>query len=37
VERDDPEQISTLIHLIQHRIPACFGFDPIRDVQILCP
>ena len=38
VERDDPEQIvSTLIHLIQHRIPARFGFHPIRDVQILCP
>jgi exodeoxyribonuclease V alpha subunit len=38
VERDDPEQIvSTLIHLIQHRIPARFGFDPIRDVQVLCP
>jgi exodeoxyribonuclease V alpha subunit len=38
VERNDPEQIaSTLIHLIQNRIPARFGFDPIRDVQVLCP
>ena len=38
VERDDPEQIvSTLIHVIQHRIPVRFGFDPIRDVQVLCP
>jgi exodeoxyribonuclease V alpha subunit len=38
VERDDPEQIvSTLIHVIQHRIPIRFGFDPIRDVQVLCP
>jgi exodeoxyribonuclease V alpha subunit len=38
VERDDPEQIvSTLIRVIQHRIPVRFGFDPIRDVQVLCP
>ena len=38
VERDDPEQIvSTLIHVIQDRIPIRFGFDPIRDVQVLCP
>ena len=38
VERDDPEQIvSTLIQVIQHRIPVRFGFDPIRDVQVLCP
>jgi exodeoxyribonuclease V alpha subunit len=38
VERNDPAQIaSTLIHLIRHRIPARFGFDPIRDVQVLCP
>jgi exodeoxyribonuclease V alpha subunit len=38
VERDDPEQIvSTLIHVIQQRIPVRFGFDPIRDVQVLCP
>jgi exodeoxyribonuclease V alpha subunit len=38
VEREDPEQIAaTLIHLIQDRIPARFGFDPIRDVQVLCP
>jgi exodeoxyribonuclease V alpha subunit len=38
VERGDPEQIvSTLIRVIQHRIPVRFGFDPIRDVQVLCP
>jgi exodeoxyribonuclease V alpha subunit len=38
VERDDPAQIAaTLIRVIQHRIPARFGFDPIRDVQVLCP
>jgi exodeoxyribonuclease V alpha subunit len=38
VERDDPEQIAaTLVNLVQNRIPARFGLDPIRDVQVLCP
>jgi exodeoxyribonuclease V alpha subunit len=38
VERDDPERIATtLIKLVQERIPERFGLDPIRDVQVLCP
>jgi exodeoxyribonuclease V alpha subunit len=38
VERDEPEQIAaTLIRLVKERIPQRFGFDPIRDVQVLCP
>lgn len=38
VDRDDPERIaSTLVELVKARIPARFGLDPIRDVQVLCP
>ena len=38
VEREEPETIqSTLIRLIKERIPAKWGFDPIGDVQVLCP
>lgn len=38
VDRDDPEQIAaTLVETVKSRIPAKFGLDPIRDVQVLCP
>ena len=38
VEREEPEAIqSTLIRLIKERIPAKWGFDPIGNVQVLCP
>jgi exodeoxyribonuclease V alpha subunit len=38
VERDDPEKIvTTLVKLVHERIPERFHFDPIRDVQVLCP
>jgi len=38
IERDEPEKIaSTLVKLVKERIPKSFGFDPIRDVQVLCP
>jgi exodeoxyribonuclease V alpha subunit len=38
VERDEPEKIAaTLVKLVQERIPQRFGFDAIRDVQVLCP
>ncbi|MGB8496169.1 MAG: ATP-dependent RecD-like DNA helicase [Candidatus Acidiferrum sp.] len=37
-ERDEPEKIAaTLVKLVKERIPQSFGFDPIRDVQVLCP
>ena len=26
-----------IIELVQNRIPARFGLDPIREVQVLCP
>jgi exodeoxyribonuclease V alpha subunit len=38
IERDEPEKIAaTLVKLVKERIPKSFGFDPIRDVQVLCP
>src|SRR5471030_992638 len=38
IERDDPNQIAaTLIEMVKTRIPAKFGLDPIRDIQVLCP
>jgi exodeoxyribonuclease V alpha subunit len=38
VERDEPEKIAaTLVKLVKERIPQRFEFDPIRDVQVLCP
>jgi exodeoxyribonuclease V alpha subunit len=38
VEREDPEQIAAaLVDMVKKRIPAKFHFDPIRDVQVLCP
>jgi exodeoxyribonuclease V alpha subunit len=38
VQADDPETaVSRIIELMKTRIPKRFGFDPIRDVQVLCP
>jgi exodeoxyribonuclease V alpha subunit len=38
IGRDEPEKIAaTLIKLVKERIPQRFEFDPIRDVQVLCP
>lgn len=38
VERDTPEEIAaTLVKLVMDRIPNHLGFDPIRDIQVLCP
>ena len=37
VEADEPDDAARkIIELVQNRIPARFGFDPIRDVQVLC-
>jgi exodeoxyribonuclease V alpha subunit len=34
----DPEQaVSRIVELVSKRIPQRFGFDPIRDIQVLCP
>lgn len=38
IEKDDPEETADVIErLIADRIPARFGFDPVRDIQLLCP
>jgi exodeoxyribonuclease V alpha subunit len=38
IEREDPEKIlETLLELAGSRIPAKFGLDPLRDVQVLAP
>lgn len=34
----DPDQaVPRIVELVHHRIPRRFGFDPIRDIQVLCP
>jgi exodeoxyribonuclease V alpha subunit len=38
VDAADPEEgVRKLLAIVQERIPKRFGFDPIRDVQVLCP
>ena len=38
IQRDQPEQIAdTLLDMVKRRIPSRFGFDPVRDIQILSP
>ena len=34
----DPEQaVPRIVDLVSRRIPRRFGFDPIKDIQVLCP
>jgi exodeoxyribonuclease V alpha subunit len=38
VEREEPEAAAnTLLELVKTRIPARFGLEPIRDIQVLSP
>src|SRR6202040_4459071 len=38
VEASGPEvAITRLIELVKERIPRRFGFDPMHDIQVLCP
>lgn len=38
VEADEPEEgVRKLLAVVGSRIPAAFGLDPLRDVQVLCP
>jgi exodeoxyribonuclease V alpha subunit len=38
IDRAEPEAIAaTLVEMAKTRIPAKFGLDPIRDIQVLCP
>ncbi len=36
--RPEPEDgVRRLLAVVRERIPARFGLDPVRDVQVLCP
>lgn len=38
IEADDPEAIrNCILTVVRERIPARFGFDPFRDIQVLTP
>src|ERR1700682_4054707 len=38
VECKDPEDgAAKVVEIVRKRIPQRFGFDPIRDIQVLCP
>ncbi len=38
VEIADPEEgVPKIIQMIKERMPRRFGFDPMRDIQVLCP
>jgi exodeoxyribonuclease V alpha subunit len=38
VQAEDPETaVARIVELAKTRIPKRFGFDPIRDIQVLCP
>ncbi len=38
VEAHDPEDgVSKIVEIVSNRLPKRFGFDPITDIQVLCP
>ena len=38
IEACNPEEgIAKIIEIVKNRLPKRFGFDPIKDVQVLCP
>ncbi len=38
LERNSGEEIQhTVVQLVRDRLPAKYGFDPARDIQVLCP
>jgi exodeoxyribonuclease V alpha subunit len=38
IDRETPEEtLDTVLELVRSRIPAKFGLDPLRDVQVLAP
>ena len=38
VEAHDPEGgVSKIVEIVKNRLPKRFGFDPIKDIQVLCP
>jgi exodeoxyribonuclease V alpha subunit len=38
VDAAEPEDaLRKLLTMVSHRVPARFGLDPVRDIQVLCP
>ncbi|HPU97966.1 MAG TPA: ATP-dependent RecD-like DNA helicase, partial [Candidatus Hydrogenedentes bacterium] len=38
IERPDPEDaVKTVVEVVTRRLPRRFGFDPVRDIQVLAP
>lgn len=38
LEKNTPEEVEdTILDLISHRLPAAYDFNPIHDIQVLCP
>jgi exodeoxyribonuclease V alpha subunit len=38
ISSSDPTKTAdTIIELVKNRIPKAYGFDPVRDIQVLCP
>ncbi len=38
ISRTDPESIAgTIVELVRDRLPRRFGFDPVKDIQVLTP
>lgn len=38
IEQEEPEKaVQTIVELVTRRIPQRFGFDPMNDIQVLCP
>jgi exodeoxyribonuclease V alpha subunit len=38
MEKENPEEIVSLIaDLVAERLPRTYGFDPVEDIQVLCP
>jgi exodeoxyribonuclease V alpha subunit len=35
--RDPENGVAKIVEIVKDRIPARFGLDPIRDIQVLCP
>jgi len=38
LEKNTPLEVEeTILDLISHRLPSAFGFNPVHDIQVLCP
>ncbi len=38
INADEPEDAARkLLAVVRDRVPARFGLDPVRDIQVLCP